>query len=289
MSPPLSLEAKCIVMTGATAGIGQAASEAFAAGGAEIVLIARNRERAERTRERLRSVRSEVKTRILLADLASQAQIRRVAEEILDTIPRIDVLFNNAGLVNLRRRETEDGVESTFAVNHLGYFLLTNLLVPRLRENPGARIVLTASDAHRMGGEIDLEDLELERRYSWSRAYGRSKGANILYTRELSRRLDGSGVTVNCYHPGMVRSELGASEGMLANFLLKLIWPFALSPGAGADTGVHLATTPELEGRSGGYYYKRKPLESKAWASDAEKARRLWERSVELTGFDGAI
>jgi len=289
VSPPLSLEAKCIVMTGATAGIGQAAAEAFAAGGAEIVLIARNRERAERTRERLRSVRSEVKTRILLADLASQAQIRRVAEEILETVPRIDVLFNNAGLVNLRRRETEDGVESTFAVNHLGYFLLTNLLVPRLRENPGARIVLTASDAHRMGGEIDLEDLELERRYSWSRAYGRSKGANILYTRELSRRLDGSGVTVNCYHPGMVRSELGASEGMLANFLLKLIWPFALSPGAGADTGVHLATTPELEGRSGGYYYKRKPLESKAWASDAEKARRLWERSVELTGFDGAI
>ena len=289
MSPPLSLEAKCVVMTGATAGIGQAAAEAFAAGGAEIVLIARNRERAERTCERLRSVRSEVKTRILLADLASQAQIRRVAEEILDTIPRIDVLFNNAGLVNLRRHETEDGVERTFAVNHLGYFLLTNLLVPRLRENPGARIVLTASDAHRMGGEIDLEDLGLERGYSWSRAYGRSKGANILYTRELSRRLDGSGVTVNCYHPGMVRSELGANEGMLAKLLLKLIWPFALSPEAGADTGVHLATTPEFEGRSGGYYYKRKPLESKPWASDAAKARRLWERSIEMTGFDGAI
>ncbi|MEN8162253.1 MAG: SDR family NAD(P)-dependent oxidoreductase, partial [Myxococcota bacterium] len=226
------------VLTGATAGIGQAAAEAFAAAGADLLLVARSRERAERTAERLREKRPGCNVDIVLADLASQAQIRRVAEEILAACPRIDVLFNNAGLVNLRRRETEDGIESTFAVNHLAYFLLTNLLVPRLRETPGARIVLTASDAHRMAGPLDFDDLGFERGFSGMRAYGRSKGANILYTRELARRLAGSGVTVNCFHPGMVRSELGGNEGVLARVVQKLIWPFALPAARGADTGV---------------------------------------------------
>jgi NAD(P)-dependent dehydrogenase (short-subunit alcohol dehydrogenase family) len=283
-----SLAGKTIVLTGGTAGIGQAAADALSAAGADLVLVARSPERAERTRERLREQRTDARVDFVFADLSSQKEIRRAADELLAKCPKIDVLFNNAGLVNLSRSETADGIESTFAVNHLAYFLLTNLLLPRLRETPGARIVLTASDAHRMAGPLDFDDLEAKQGYGGMRVYGRSKAANILYTRELARRIAGSGVTVNCFHPGMVRSDLGG-RGVLARVTQALIWPFARSAERGADTGVWLATAPELAGKSGGYYFDRKPHDPRPWASDEENARRLWDASVRMTGFDGVV
>jgi NAD(P)-dependent dehydrogenase (short-subunit alcohol dehydrogenase family) len=284
-----SLAGKRVVLTGATAGIGQAAAEAFAEAGADLLLVARNPERAKRTSERLRARRPECRVDLVLADLSSQKQIRRAADEILTACPQIDVLFNNAGLVTLQRSETEDGIESTFAVNHLAYFLLTNLLVPRLRETPRSRIVLTASDAHRFGGALDFDDLGNERDFRGMRVYGRSKCANILYTRELGRRLADSDVTVNCFHPGMVRSELGTSEGLLGRVAQKVIWPFARTAAKGAETGVYLSTSPEVEGQSGGYYFDCKPHEAKPFAQDDESARRLWEESVRMTGYEGAV
>jgi NAD(P)-dependent dehydrogenase (short-subunit alcohol dehydrogenase family) len=286
---PESLAGKRVVLTGATAGIGQAAAEFFAEAGADLLLVARNAERAEQTTQRLRERRPDCRVDLVLADLASQKQVRRAADEILAACPKIDVLFNNAGLVTLKRSETEDGIESTFAVNHLAYFLLTNLLAPRLRETPRARIVLTASDAHRFAGPLDFDDLSAEQDFRGMRVYGRSKCANILYTRELAQRLAGSDVTVNCFHPGMVRSELGTSEGLMGRVAQKLIWPFARTAAKGAETGVYLATSPEVEGKSGGYYFNCKPHEPKPWAQDDDNARRLWDESVRMTGFDAAL
>jgi NAD(P)-dependent dehydrogenase (short-subunit alcohol dehydrogenase family) len=274
---------KVCVVTGATGGIGKVAAIGLSRSGASVVLVCRDRGRGEEVRAAIREETGK-EVDLLLADLGSQADIRRVAGEILDRHPRIDVLLNNAGVVNLKRQVTVDGLEATFAVNHLAYFLLTNLLLDRLRASAPARIINVSSDAHRLA-PLDLDDLQSERRYRGTRVYGKSKLANILFTRELARRLAGTGVTVNCLHPGVVATRFAQNNGRLALWVTTLLKPFFLTPEQGADTAIHLATSPEVEGVSGEYFVKRRARRPSAAALDEATASRLWAISAELTGL----
>jgi NAD(P)-dependent dehydrogenase (short-subunit alcohol dehydrogenase family) len=278
------LDGKTCILTGATSGIGEEAAIALAREGARLHLVARSEERAEATRERLRRATGSDAVEIHLADLGSLEQIRRVAAELLEACPRIDVLLNNAGVVNLRRETTVDGYETTFAVNHLAYFALTNLLLDRIRASAPARIVNVASDAHKFGA-VDFDDLQSERKYRAMRTYGRSKSANILFTVELARRLEGSGVTVNCVHPGPVATRFGKNNGWVGRAATTLLSPFFLSPAKGARTSIHLVTSPELEQVSGRYFAKQREAQAQPHAVDPVSARRLWDASVRLTGI----
>jgi NAD(P)-dependent dehydrogenase (short-subunit alcohol dehydrogenase family) len=275
---------KVCVVTGATAGIGEEAALALARSGARVALVGRSRERAEASAARIRRECAGAAVEISLADLSSQEEIRALAASLLERLPRIHVLLNNAGIVNLRRETTVDGLEATFAVNHLGYFLLTLLLLDRLRESAPARIVNVASDAHRFG-RLDFDDLQNQRRYRSMRVYGRSKTANVLFTRELARRLGGTGVTVNCLHPGPVATRLGAQNGAIVRLVTRALSVFFLTPAQGADTAVWLASAPEVAGVSGRYFVKRREQEPAPHARDAEAARRLFEESARLTGI----
>lgn len=279
------LRGKTALVTGATNGIGRASAEALARMGAKLFITARDRERAEVTRAEIaRSTGADV--RVLLGDLGSQADVRRIAGEFLATGESLHVLLNNAGVMQLWRSETVDGIETTFAVNHLAYFLLTNLLLERIRQSAPARIVNVASDAHRMGGPLDLDDLGSARRYSAMAVYGRSKLANVLFTRELARRLAGSGVTVNCLHPGVVRTGLGQNnDAPVLKFLTNLARPFFRSPERGAETSIWACTAPELAGVTGRYFSNRREQEPHAHAKDDLAASRLWDASAKLVGL----
>jgi NAD(P)-dependent dehydrogenase (short-subunit alcohol dehydrogenase family) len=267
-----------VVLTGASSGIGAAAAVALSERGARVVPVGRDPERVAR-------IADELGTEGLTADFASLAQVRRLADELLARCERIDVLANNAGLVARRRQLTEDGHETTFAVNHLAPFLLTNLLLDRLRESGPARVVTTSSDAHR-GGLIDLGDLNAERRrWRSGRAYSTSKLANVLFTRELARRLEGSGVVANCFHPGVIRTRLTRDANPLVNMGARLAGPFLGSPGTGAETLVHLALSDEAADVSGRYFVNSAPRAPSAQAQDDDLAAALWERSEELTGL----
>ena len=234
--------------------------------------------------KRLAKVAEQVGTEPFQADFASLADVRRLAGELLAAHPRIDVLANNAGLVAGRRQLTEDGHELTFAVNHLAPFLLTNLLLDRLRESAPARVVTTSSGAHH-GGLIDLDDLTGERGWRSGRAYSTSKLANVLFTRELARRLEGSGVVANCFHPGVIRTRLTRKANPLVDLGARLIGPFLGSPKSGATTLVYLAASDEAAEVSGGYFESSRPGRLSAQAQDDALATALWERSEELTGL----
>ncbi len=287
MTQPLSdLTGRTCLVTGATSGIGRAAAFALADLGASLVLVARDPHRGEATLGAIREKTGNDDVTLLLADLSSQKEIRRLAEEFLASARPLHVLLNNAGVVLQRRSETVDGIETTFAVNHLGYFLLTWLLLDRLREGAPARIVNVASDAHAYaGGRLDFDDLESRKRYSWMGVYGKSKLANILFTRELARRLEGSGVTANSMHPGFVGSNFAKNNGLLATLVMTLGRPFARSPERGARTAVYLCASPEVEGISGQYFFDEKPKWPKSFAQNDEDAERLWQVSEELTGL----
>jgi len=274
------------VVTGATSGIGEEIALGLARAGARVAVVGRRRERGEATLARIRRELPGAALELLLADLSVQAEVRRLARELLERFGAIHVLVNNAGIVNLRRELTADGLEATFAVNHLGYFLLTTLLVDRLRASAPARVVNVASDAHKFG-RLDLTDLQNERSYRSMRVYGQSKGANLLFTQELARRLAGSGVSVNALHPGAVATRLAHQNGTFARVLTRVLSPFFRSPAQGADTAVWLATAPELEGVSGRYFSSRRELEPAAHARDPETARLLFEESERLTRASG--
>ena len=282
----MSVAGKTMVVTGATSGIGEVAASELARMGARIVFTARDRERAAATMAKLKAVNPSADHRMLLADLSSLAEMKRVADEIARSEPRIDVLINNAGAVFLSRKTSVDGLEMTFATNHMAYFVLTNILLDRLKATPGARIVSTASDAHR-SGKLDFSDLQSEKSYSSFRVYGTTKLANILFTRELSRRLQGTGVTANCQHPGFVGTRFGQNNA--SNFFLKslsrAIMSFGLKPEEGAKTMIYLASSPEVAGKSGGYYVKCKQGRPTAAAQRDEDARRLWDASARIAGF----
>jgi NAD(P)-dependent dehydrogenase (short-subunit alcohol dehydrogenase family) len=265
-----------VILTGATRGIGRAAAIELAQRGADVAVVGREPERVRETAREAGGAHEHV------ADLASLGEVRRLAAELLERHPRIDVLANNAGAMFTSRHVTPDGYEQTFALNHLAPFLLTNLLRERLAES-GARVVTTSSDAHR-GGLLDLDDLQTEHgRFAGMRVYGTTKLCNILFTRELQRRAPE--LHANCFHPGVIRTGFGKNDGLLARASLTLIGPFLAGPKTGAKTLVRLALDPEGEQLSGQYLEKGKPVEPSAQAQDDRLAAELWERSAQLVGI----
>jgi NAD(P)-dependent dehydrogenase (short-subunit alcohol dehydrogenase family) len=284
VAPGGRLEGRTVLVTGASSGIGRATAIGLAAEGARLILVGRDPERLEATLTEVRRRAGRDDALALRADLSSLKEVRRLAEEVLGRAERLHVLLNNAGVTLLRRETTVDGLEATFATNHLAYFLLTGLLLPRLRESAPARIVNVASDAHRYA-RLDLEDLQNARRYRALRVYAQSKTANILFTQELARRIAGSGVTANALHPGGIRSNLGRSRGALAEAVRRFVGLFLKSPEEGARTSLYLASAPEVEGVSGRYFADCRERTPAEHARDPEIARRLWQRSEELTGL----
>jgi retinol dehydrogenase-12 len=276
------MDGRVCVVTGATSGIGKATAAALARLGAQVVLVARDCGRGEATAAEVAAAGASP-PRLEIADLASMAQVRALAGR-LGALDRIDVLVNNAGLMAGQRRVTADGFDEVFAVNHLAPFLLTRLLLGQLTAAAPARVITVTSGAH-AGARLDLDDPQLERGWDSWRAYANSKLANILFTRELARRLEGTGVTANCAHPGVVRTRFGREARLPMRAAVTLGRPFMLSPRRGADTIVYLATSPEVAGASGGYYVKRQRREPSAAARDDAAARRLWQLSEELTGL----
>lgn len=280
------MRGKTCIVTGASAGIGKATARELAARGANVVLVCRDPARGDIAMREVASQGSGT-VELLIADLSSQRDIRRVAREILDAHPRIDVLINNAGGIFGERLLTEDGLEMTFALNHLGYFLLTSLLLERLQASAPARIVNVSSGAHQLG-RLDWNNLQGERSFKSLRAYGLSKLANVLFTYELARRLAGTGVTVNCMRPGTVATNFGASGTRLIQRLVRLGRPFMRTPEQGADTVVWLATAREVEGVTGKYFDDRKDVRSSKISYDEQAARRLWLESERMVGLEAA-
>jgi NAD(P)-dependent dehydrogenase (short-subunit alcohol dehydrogenase family) len=274
---------KVALVTGGTSGIGKATAMALAAMGADVIVVGRDRERGERATEEIRA-QTGAKVDLALADLSSQAEVRALAEEFKRRYDRLDVLVNNAGLVQSTRTETVDGLESTFAINHLAPFLLTNLLLDMLKESAPSRVVTVSSEAERWGN-IDLDDLQSEKSYRGFPVYGMTKLANIMFTYELAERLKGTGVTATCMHPGAVNTRFGTSNRGPMTLLFRAFKPFMRTPDQGADTVIWLASSPEVEGLSGRYYADRKPLEPKKIANDPAARRTLWEESERLTGL----
>lgn len=281
----MDLSGKNCIVTGATSGIGEETALALAASGARVGILCRSPEKGERTLARIRRETGNDAVELFRADLSSQAEVRAVAGEILASFEQIHLLVNNAGIVNLRFSETVDGIETVFAVNHLAYFLLTHLLLDRIRASAPARIVNVASDAHKFVGEFNFDDPQSREQFKSMRVYGYSKLANILYTRELARRLEGTGVTVNAVHPGAVATGLGTNNGKISQMFTKIVGVFFKSPEQGSATSLHVATAPELEGKSGLYFAKSREAKLSRGARDDEAARRLWTLSEELTGL----
>ncbi|HKF64838.1 MAG TPA: SDR family oxidoreductase [Dongiaceae bacterium] len=279
------MQGKTIVITGATSGIGEVAAMRLARQGARLLLVARDPRRAERVLARLRGAAPAAGHGVYEADLSRVSEMKRVGAEIAKAEPRIDILINNAGAFFSARRLTEDGLERTFALNHMAYFVLTCTLIDRLKAAAPSRIVSTASDAHR-GARLDFTDLQGEKGYDGYKAYGRSKLCNILFTRELARRLAGTGLTANCLHPGFVATRFGDQAGGVMSLVIRAAKLFAISPQKGADTIVHLASSPEAAGSSGGYFYKCLPATPTAEARDDAAAARLWAESVRIAGVD---
>ncbi len=279
------MSGKRVMITGCTAGLGRAAALALADMGATLLLVCRNRSKGEQLATEIQHATGRDDCELYVGDMSSQRDIRAIARAFTATERPLDVLFNNAGVVMQERTTTPDGIETTFGVNHLAYYLLSVLLVDRLKASPAARIVNTASDAYKFSGkQLDFDDLQGERRYTTFGAYGASKLANILFTRELARRLRDTSVTVNAFHPGMVGSDFAKNNGWVAQVAMTLLKPIARSTLKGAETGIYLCTSPQVEGCTGGYYYERALHETAAGARNDEDARRLWEISEELTG-----
>jgi retinol dehydrogenase 12 len=268
-----------VILTGATRGIGRAAAIELARRGAEVVVVGRNAERARATADEARALSGGSSVHEHVADLGRMDEVRRLAADLLEAYPRIDVLANNAGAMFTSRHLTPDGFEQTFALNHLSAFLLTNLLLERLTACR-ARVVTTASDAHK-GGVLDLDDLQSDRgRFRPGRVYGTTKLCNVLFTRELQRR--NPAIAANCFHPGVIRSGFGKNDGALVRIGLTLAGPFLRSPASGAGSLVWLALDPVAGELRGQYVEKQRPVQPSAQAQDDRLAAELWERSQEL-------
>ena len=279
------MQGKTVLITGASSGIGLEASVKLARMGAEVVMVARNAVKGEAALADAKARSGSSKISLLLCDFASQAEIRKLAADFRAKHKRLDVLVNNAGTVNSKRELTVDGIEQTFAVNHLGYFLLTELLLDRIVASAPARIVNVASVGHRQG-TLDFDDLGYEKGgYFIMKAYARSKLANVLFTRELARRLEGKGVTVNCLHPGGVASPIWGKAPAYARPFLAVAKLFMITPEQGGDRIVYLASSPEVAGQTGGYYEKNRRVTPSRRAQDDALALELWKKSAHLVGL----
>ncbi len=279
------MQGKTVIITGGNSGIGLETAVGLARMGARTLITARDPGRASAAVADIRSRSGSSDVDAAIFDLGSLASTRKGADELLERCERIDVLVNNAGVVLSDRRETEDGLEMTFAVNHLGPFLLTQMLLDRIKQSAPARIVNVSSTAHRTARKgLDFDDLQSRNGYRGMQVYGETKLANILFTIELARRLEGTGVTVNALHPGTVATGYGRdgdTNGLLA-FGVKIITPFILTAEKGARTSIYLASSPEVEGVTGQYFVRCKPSSTTAAARDADAARRLWDESERL-------
>ena len=279
------MQGKVVVITGATSGIGQVAAERLAGMGARLVLVARDKVRGQAMLARLRERAPGLSHSIHYADLLRVVEMKRVAAEIAAAEARIDVLINNAGALFGSRQVTEDGLERTFALNHMSYVVLTHGLRDRLIASAPGRVVNTSSNAHTRA-RLDFDDLQSAQRYRGFKVYGRSKLCNILYTRELARRWAGTGVTANSLHPGFVATRFGDGSGGLFSYVVRVAKTFAISAEKGADTIVYLASSPEVAHVSGAYFYKWHPATPSKEAQDDAAARRLWLESARLGGLE---
>jgi NAD(P)-dependent dehydrogenase (short-subunit alcohol dehydrogenase family) len=278
------LEGKVALITGGTSGIGKAAAKALAEMGAEVVVSGRSEERGRAATEEIRGESGSGKVSLMLADLAVQAEVRALVREFAKHHERLDVLVNNAGLIQSKRTETPDGLELTLAVNHLAPFLLTNLLLELLKGSAPSRIVTVSSEARR-GASIDFEDLQSERSYRSFRVYGMTKLANILFSYELAERLEGTGVVANCVHPGGVNTNFGNNSRGLGALIFRAFKPFMRTPEQGAETTVYLASAPEAGEMTGRYLTDRRVISSFEEPHDGATQKRLWEVSEELTNL----
>jgi NAD(P)-dependent dehydrogenase (short-subunit alcohol dehydrogenase family) len=283
MAVDKSINGKVILITGGTDGIGKEAARQLAIMGATIVVVGRSRSKTKRIVDEIISMSGNDRVAYLLADLSSQSEIRKLAQDFRKRFNRLDVLVNNAGSVFLRRRLSADGIEMTFALNHLAYFLLTNLLLDLIKASAPSRIVNTSSGSH-LGGKINFHDVNLSRRYFFQRAYAQSKLANVMFTFELASRLEGSGVTVNAVHPGFVKTNMGAHYNRIVRILKPLIFRTGIPVEDGAETLVYLASSPEVEEISGEYFYRLKKRETNPLAQDKDGQKRLWRLSEQMVG-----
>jgi retinol dehydrogenase-14 len=283
-TPPMA--GKTVLVTGGTSGIGRATAMALTALGARVAITGRDRTRAEAAAVEIRTATGNPDVDAFGADLSSQAEVHRLAAEVLDAYPRLDVLVNNVGGYWATRHVTADGLEHTFAVNHLAAFLLTDLLLDRLKASAPARVVTVSSNAQSLG-TIDFADLQGERRYSGQLAYNQSKLASVMFTYELARRLTGTGVTANVLHPGVVNSGFGAEDpSRIFKYLVPFWRPFMKTPQQGAATSIYLASSPEVEGVTGRYFANSRPRPSNDASYDVAAAARLWQVSAGLVGLN---
>ena len=276
-APAQPMQGKVCLITGANSGLGKATALALANMGATIVMVCRDKGRGEAAQAEIKAQSGNESVDLLLADLAVQPSIRQLADEVTARYPHLHVLVNNAGVMTTKRRVTADGLEANFAINHLGPFLLTNLLLDVLKASAPARIVFVASQVIR---PLDFDDLQSEKRFGMNETYGKSKLCNILTTQELAKRLEGTGVTVNCLHPGVVGSNLLRD---LAAPLRGLYGLVTMSPAKGAQTAIYLASSPEVEGVTGKYFTKKRLAATPKLAQDDASAKRLWQISEEMT------
>jgi NAD(P)-dependent dehydrogenase (short-subunit alcohol dehydrogenase family) len=289
------LQGKTVLVTGATSGIGQVTAQALAAEGARVGVVGRSQAKIDATVAEIRQATGNAAVEGLLADLSVQSQVRALAEQARARFPQLDVLVNNAGGLFTTRQETADGLEMTFAVNHLAYFLLTNLLLDNLQAAAAARgearIVNVASGAHRRVPGLDFDDLQSKRHYRGFPVYGASKLANLLFNRELARRLARAGthVTTNAMHPGLVHTGFGSNNrAWYWRFIYLFINRAGQTPAQGPDTVIYLASAPELKGVSGQYFFRRQASAPSAAAQDPQAAQRLWAVSEQLTGLSAS-
>ncbi|HRL11689.1 MAG TPA: SDR family oxidoreductase [Aggregatilineales bacterium] len=282
------MKGKVILITGATNGIGLEAARALGRSGARLVIVGRSADKTNATADLIRRDTGADVTP-LIADLSQQADIRALAADFKTRFDRLDVLINNAGAYFNSKQMTADGFEMTFALNHLSYFLLTHLLLDVIKDSAPARIINVSSNAHKFGG-IDFDNLQAEKRFGGMIAYGQSKLENILFTYELARRLEGTGVTVNALHPGVVRTGFGKNNGALMTVAMNIFQGITgISAEQGADTIVYLASSPEVADVSGKYFYKRRAIKSSAVSYDTDAAARLWAISEALTGINQTV
>jgi len=279
----MNTQDKICLITGANSGIGKVTAMELARKGMTILMVCRNAQKGEKARQEVISAAGHQRVDLLLCDLSDQKAVRKLADEVHQRYPRLDVLINNAGLIIEKRTTTAQGLEYTFALNHLAPFLLTHLLLDLLRKSDEARIITVSSEAHRIA-RLDFSDLQSERKYGSMRAYANSKLANILFTRELAAQLEGERITANCLHPGVVATQFGSGfKGGFANVLLFLGRPFFISPEKGAQTSVYLASSPEVRGITGLYFDKKKPKTPSDQALSQYNAQKLWALSKQLT------